>query len=227
MRELIFSEKFALISLNGEDSIGMNIDKKTLLKCISAACIIELYLDNSFVFDEGILSVTEDDLKQYSINKYQKVVLDAILKKRQIINDKFIMCIKEVVSLKSKTLKDIENLYISTLGKINCIEKYSDGVVEIYHTKEELYINLINNLKDGVLGFNEISEENVFMMWLLRESGGLSNIFTTEELIIIESKIDNARYNNLLSSKTLKVNIQKNIKNRIKKVIKNNGDLHI
>ncbi|MGL5381597.1 hypothetical protein, partial [Clostridium sp.] len=159
MRELSFSEKFALISLNGKEKAKINSDKKVVLKCIAAASIVELYLSDSFVFDDGILSVTEDDIKQQSISKYQKVVLDGILKKRKIINDKFIICINEVVSLRCKTLKNIESLYISTFYNINCIEEKSillndytskkdkEDLFKYYNTKEEFYLSLINELR--------------------------------------------------------------------------------
>ncbi|MGL5381724.1 MAG: hypothetical protein ACRDBA_17555, partial [Clostridium sp.] len=74
---------------------------------------------------------------------------------------------------------------------------------------------------------NDISEENIFMIWLLRESGLLNNIFTNDELIILERKMANIDYKNTLSNKILKIRIKKDIKNKIKKVMKNNNSFLI
>ncbi|MDI9219266.1 hypothetical protein MT354_21625, partial [Clostridium tertium] len=74
MRDLKLSQSYSIIALNAQDSKHMTTVKKISLHCISAAVILESYLNGNFIEVNDKLSLKKSYLENPNITLYQEAV---------------------------------------------------------------------------------------------------------------------------------------------------------
>lgn len=226
--ELTFAQSYSLIALNAQDSIHLTTAKKVSLRCMAAATILELYLDHRFSITEDIIILTKENLEDTSITLYHETVLKAILGKKNSISDTLSHFLAYVTDLSNKQLEKIECTLADSLKGMDAIEEIPNllgcdmqfktaGIsMREYRSNAESYTKITESLRAEILEDGAMTDETILMLWLLRESGCLYDIFSTEELKRIASRMNELLESNPLAKKVLYVNIHKSIETAIK-----------
>jgi hypothetical protein len=210
MENLTLAQGFAIISLNSLDSLHMTTAKKMVLRCISAAAILELYLDGCFTEKEEQLILNREVLGQPDILLYQEEVLKHLFKNNVSLEGNLAWWLKKASVLSDKNLKKVEHAIIDSLKGINLLEEIpnllgcdllyatADITMREYRSNSSEYIRQTEGIRSEVLEEGKLTDEDIVKLWLLRESACLNEIFTKKEL-------DNVliRFNELYQSSQL------------------------
>lgn len=226
--ELTFAQKFSLIALNAQDSLHLTTAKKVSLRCMAAASILELYLDNKFTIKEDVFSFTRQDLEHSSITLYQEAVLKVILGGKENFSDTLPHYLRYINKLSNRHLKEIELTLADSLKGIDQLEEIPNllgcdlefktaGIsIKEYRSNAESYTKLTESLRAEVLEEGVITDEAILMLWLLRESGCFHDIFSKEELKGIDNRMNELFNSNSLAKQVFPINIHKSIEIAIK-----------
>lgn len=226
--ELNFAQNFSLIALNAQDSLHLTTAKKVSLRCIAAASILELYLNDEFTINDDILTINKQDLEHPSITLYQETVLKAILGRKESLSGTLSNYLTRVIKLSRKQLKEVEHTLVDSLKGTNALEEipnllgcdllyYTAGVsMKEYRSNADIYIRLIESLRAEILEDGAMTDETILMLCLLRESGCLYDIFSREDLKRVADRINELFESNYLAKQVLTVNIHKSIETAIK-----------
>ncbi|NRD76486.1 hypothetical protein HPT25_03150 [Bacillus sp. BRMEA1] len=191
MNEFSFAQNFSIIALNTQRSLLLSNEKRVILRCIAAAVILEIYLNNK---QDETLTLEKKDLVRSSIEIYQIPVLNAFLGKNETVSHTLPYFLAEVTKLSRKVLKEIEQAFAGSLKEVKAIEEIeallgcdylyvSAGItIKEYRSRADLYTRLTESLRAEILEEGEMTEEALLMLWLLRESGCLHDLFSKEEL---------------------------------------------
>lgn len=232
MKELSFAQNFALIALNAQESTRLTNSKKVSLRCMAAASLLEIYLDKGFTERGESLTFEKDALNNTSMPLYQQSVLKIILGKNSSLFETLPECLMKVMKLSNKQLKEVEDAFAFTLNKenvleeipalLNCDLEFVTAGIEMreYRSNSELYTRLTESLRAEVLEEGAISDESIFMLWLLRESGCLNDLFSKEELKRVAGRIYEIYDNSSLGRLVLPINIHKTVESAIKNFLK-------
>ena len=154
MSELTLTERFALVALNAQDSLHLTTAKKAALRCISAARILEEYIDGLWPSQK----VLESELKEaVSLSSREMKELEAEVKK----------------SLEEKQLiHEIPNL-------LACDMDYVTAAVNIfeYRSDDTEYTCQVEGMRAELMEEGNISDEVICLLWLLRESSCFYDLF--------------------------------------------------
>lgn len=226
--ELNFAQNFSIIALNAQDSLHLTVAKKISLRCMSAATILELYLNNEFETKGNLLTISKKDLQKPSITLYQESVLNAILGKKESLTDTLPNYLTSVIKFSSKELKDIERTLVDSLKGIDFIEEipgllgcdlqlHTAGVlIKEYRSNMNYYTRLTESLKAEFLEDAPISDESILMLWLLRESGCLHDLFSKDDIKLLGKKMSELFETNFLAKQILPLNIHTSIEMAVK-----------
>lgn len=183
MLELSLHERFAVVALNGLEVESMTTAKKLALKGIAAAKLMESCLDS-------------EDCGQLPKGDFKKL---ARLPKRKLKAVE-----KEIVSsLQEKSL-------ISVIPSIiNCDMYYvTSGVtVSEYLCDSEEFMRQTENIRAELLEEGEISEEVIFLWWLLRESSCFYDMFSPLEMDRIIKRLNETYMNSKLARSLFDIKI--------------------
>lgn len=167
MTELTLHERFALISLNALDSTHMITAKKAALRCISAAKVLENYIDGIWPSEDTL----KEKLKSAAgLSSHEMKLLETTLKesltKRQLIH--------EINSL------------------LACDMNYVTACVDIfeYCCDKDIYEQLVEQTRTEIMEEDNSSDTVVCLFWLLRESGCFHDLFTQSEMEYISTRIN-------------------------------------
>lgn len=229
MGELKLSQGFSMIALNAQDSINMTTVKKVSLRCIAAAVVLETYLDGDFEsIDDGKLSLKKSYLDSPNITLYQEAIFKALFYKKGDIEENLNWWLTNASNLSKKHLKALEITIVDSLKGYDYIEEIPNllGCDMLYKTaglslKEyrsniNEYSRIVESLKADVLEEGELGYENIFMLWLLKESGCIQDVFSKSDLEIIEKKISNLFINNRFSKKLYDIHIYHGLEMAVK-----------
>lgn len=226
--KLSFAQNFSLIALNAQDSLHLTTAKKISLRCMAAASILELYLNREFTINGEVLTLTRNDLEHSSITLYQKTVLKTILGSKEVLSDTLKNYLTYVIKLSNKDLKEIEHSFVDSLKEIDVLEEipsllgcdlefHTAGILmKEYRSNSKIYTNLIKNIHTEILENISSKNENILMLWLLRESGCIHDIFSKKDLDIIAVSLNELIQNNSYAKYFLSINIHKSLEVSIK-----------
>lgn len=163
MKDLILSQQYALIALDGLESLHPSLAKNAVMRAIAAAKVLE----------DGIPFDQESDLSAFH-TKLEKALQNAknLKKKERAELEKEISGILEADGL----LEEVPDI----LGcDINYYTSKTD--LKAYRSEEETYLRLREGLRAEILEEGEISTECAILLWLLRESGCMHDLFSLSE----------------------------------------------
>lgn len=172
MKELTLSQQYAVIALNGLESLHPSIAKEAVLRGIAAAKVMEGMLQKEDCEEEKFISMLDEAVERAKS-----------LKKNES---------KKIETQMAEELeKDGRMEQVPDL--LGCdMDYYTAGVeLKAYRSEESIYLRLREGLRAEILDEGEISLECALLLWLHRESGCIHDLFSvTEQNEVQERMLD-------------------------------------
>ncbi|WP_050698823.1 hypothetical protein [Anaeromassilibacillus senegalensis] len=219
METFTFAQNFALIALNAQDSLHMPTVKKIAVRCMAAAAILECYMDHGFVMQGEQLTFDRTHLNRSGLPQHQRAVLECILGKKASVQNTLPHFLEQVAHFSSRKLKTIERSFTDYLkahdvleeipNLLGCDMNYVTAEVSMreYRSDESLYARLTEGLRAEILEDGAVTDEMLLMLWLLRESSCLFDLFSEEEVHQVASRMNEIYYENALAKQLFVVEI--------------------
>lgn len=170
MKELILSQQYALLALNGQESLHPSVAKNAVLRAIAAARVLETELGRD-----------TSSFSEFSAALQKAVQIAKTLKKKEASQIE-----QEVVNaLKAEELlKEVPDL-------LGCDMDYDTSGIELkaYLSDEISYVRIKEGLRAEILEDGPISLEYAVLLWLLRESGCIHDLFSISEQSRVEERM--------------------------------------
>lgn len=174
MKELILSQQYALLALNGQESLHPNVAKNAVLRAVAAAQVLETELGKA----------DTSSFSEFSAALQKAVQIAKSLKKKEASQIE-----QEVVNaLKAEELlKEVPDL-------LGCDMDYDTSGIELkaYLSDEISYVRIKEGLRAEILEDGPISLEYAVLLWLLRESGCIHDLFSVSEQSRVEERMTEA-----------------------------------
>lgn len=196
------TQDFAIIGLNAQDSMRLTTAKRAVLHGVGAATIIELYLDHQFTIQGNSLKLEKSILEESDLPVYQALVLEPLFRKDNQIDEDLKWWITNAAKMSEKLMKKVERALGDALigghkieeiaSLLGCdLEFRTAGLtMREYRSNEKEYTKQVEGLRSELLEEGILTEETLAMIWLLRESGCLYDIFSKEEMKRVVVKIN-------------------------------------
>lgn len=157
------TQQFALIGLDGLDSLHTSTAKTAVMRGIQASMLIEDNLER---------------MKTLTFNEFQETWSLVTNQIRKLSKTDAVNLEKAVTEpLKAEgILEEVQDL-------LACDINYDTAGVDIkvYRTETTLYQKLSEKIRTDILGSGELTMESFVLLWFLRESCCLHELFTVEE----------------------------------------------
>lgn len=163
MKDLTLSQQYALLALDGQESIHSSVAKSAVLRAVSAARVLETELGKA----------DADSFSEFSAELQKAVQMAKTLKKKEETQiEKEVAAVLEAEEL----LKEVPDI-------LGCDMNYDTSGVELkaYLSDETSYIRIKEGLRAEILEDGPISLEDAVLLWLLRESGCIHDLFSVSE----------------------------------------------
>lgn len=159
MKDWTLSEEYAIVALNGLESLHASMAKDAVLRGIAAAKALEQHIGEE---DSVFLAKLEEAVERAK----------SIKKKEE----------KELEEEMTTVLK-AEGVLEIVPDLLGCDINYYTGGVELkaYRSDESEYLKIREGLRAEILEEGEISREYALLLWLFRESGCIHDLFSVEE----------------------------------------------
>lgn len=159
MKDWKLSEQYAIVALNGLESLHASMAKDAVLRGIAAAKVLEAYIGEE---DSVFLAKLEEAVERAK----------SIKKKEE----------KELEEEMASVLK-AEGILEIVPDLLGCdMDYYTSGVeLRAYRSEESIYLRIREGLRAEILEEGEISRESALLLWLFRESGCIHDLFSVEE----------------------------------------------
>ncbi|GAA4653498.1 hypothetical protein GCM10023142_06360 [Anaerocolumna aminovalerica] len=219
MEELTLAQGFTIISLNSLDSLHMTTAKRMALRCISAAVILELYLEDYFTEKEEQLVLNREVFAKPDILLYQEEVLKHLFKNQDSLEGTFAWWLGKASTLSDKSLKRVEHTIMDSLKGLNLMEEIpnllgcdlfyttADITMREYRSNSLEYNRQTEGIRSEVLEEGKLTDEDIVKLWLLRESACLSEIFTKKELDSVLIRFNEMYQSSQLAKRLFEVSI--------------------
>lgn len=231
MKELNFAQNFAVIALNNQRSSELTNSKKVSLRCIAAATILELYLNDLFIEVNSVLTFERMPIDSTQ-SMYQNTVLDGFVKKGKDAGHLLEDYLEKVSQLSRGNLELIEQAFVYGLldedalieqnSLLSCdLEFETAGItVKEYQANQDVYRNISEAFRADVLEKGFIPDESVLLLWLCKESGCLYELFSKDELKRVAERFEDLLETNPLAISVFPINIHKQRESLIKRFLK-------
>lgn len=161
MKELTLSQKYAIVAFDGLESLHRSLAKDAVLHALAAAVIMETMIEEDISDETFASNLKEAVEKAKSLKK----------KEAKILEEKMASFLIEEGMLEQ--VPDI----------LGCDMDYETAGVELkaYRSTEGSYLRIREGLRAEVLDEGEVTDECAILLWLLRESGCMCDLFSAEE----------------------------------------------
>lgn len=178
MKELVLSRQYAVIALDGLESLHPSVAKSAVIRAIAAAKVLE-----------GVMYTEAESDPAVFIPKLNEAV-------------------EGVKDLRKKDEKQIEEEMAALLEADGLMEQipdilgcdmdyYTAGVeLKAYRSDEDTYIRIREGLRAEILEEGVISTECAVLLWLLRESGCIHDMFSVSEQDQVQRRMTDAAAEN-------------------------------
>ena len=232
MTDLKLTQSFSMISLNAQDNLHMTTAKKAALRCMAAAVVLEAYLDNSFIQQtEDKLILQKDTLNQSLAMTYWEPVLKPLLYRKAGAKVDLKWWLKKASILHSRQLIKLEHAIAASLNEMELLEVipnllgcdlyYDSAGVEMkeYRSNVEEYTRITENIRAEILEEGSVTDETICMLWLLRESGCMHDLFSQNELEKADIRMNELYQANPLAQILFVVSIHHGLEIAVKKFL--------
>lgn len=168
-KEYTLSQRFALIGLDGQSASHSSVAKRAAVRGIAAAVILERFL---YQEEENNGQDREPEGR---------------------IRQELAAALAKIKHLNQKKAKDLEKEVVRQLEEDGVLEEVPDllgcdmtyvtsGIhLTMYRSDEKIWLSLVEQVKGEILEDGPVTLECVCLLWLLRESGCIHEIFSVRE----------------------------------------------
>ena len=170
MKNLKLSQQYAVVALNGLESLHQSKAKNAALRAVAAAKVME-----------EALAGEECDAHMFLAK------LDEAAKRAKALKK------KEIKTLETEMFELLETDGLMDLVPdiLGCDMYYYTSGIELkaYRSEEKAYLSLREGLRAEILEDGEISLESAILLWLHRESGCIHDLFSVDEQNRVQSRM--------------------------------------
>lgn len=178
MKELVLSRQYAVIALDGLESLHPSVAKSAVIRAIAAAKVMEEVMHTEAESDPAVF-----------IPKLNEAVEAA-----KDLGKKGAKQIEEEMA----GLLEADGLMEQIPDILGCdMDYYTAGVeLKAYRSDEDTYIRIREGLRAEILEEGVISTECAVLLWLLRESGCIHDMFSVSEQDQVQRRMTDAAAEN-------------------------------
>lgn len=162
MKDYTVVQQYALIGLDGVDSLHKSNEKSAVLRAVAAGRLVEELL---------ISGVCQEDIFEEKLEQGLREVRSMDWGEMKILE-------KEVTEplVSGGALDQVPDL-------LGCdMNYYTSGVeLKVYRSDKELYLRITEALRAEILEEGALTEDSILLLWLIRESGFIHEIFSRRE----------------------------------------------
>src|SRR5699024_7651864 len=231
MEELSLARDVSLIVLNDQEVKQLPNSKRASLRSMAASVILELYLNDYFtrVNDHLVYEAKQDDS---SLTEYQNAVIKSMLGDKTQMKKSLSEWLESVKDLSKKQLKQVEEAFVRSLKEEHLLEEVPSlrscnlefetaGIsIESYGSNPNLYMRIVEGFRADVLEEGRMTDETVSMLWLLKESGFLQELFSENEMKRVSDRFQALQHSHTLAKKIYPITIHKTKETFIKGFLK-------
>ena len=178
MKELVLSQQYAVIALDGLESLHPSMAKSAVIRAIAAAKVMEEVMHTEAESDPAVFIP--------KLNEAVEVVKDLRKKDEKQIEEEM------------AGLLEADGLMEQIPDILGCdMDYYTAGVeLKAYRSDEDTYIRIREGLRAEILEEGVISTECAVLLWLLRESGCIHDLFSVSEQDQVQRRMTDAAAEN-------------------------------
>ena len=178
MKELVLSRQYAVIALDGLESLHPSMAKSAVIRAIAAAKVMEEVMHTEAESDPAVFIP--------KLNEAVEGVKDLRKKDEKQIEEEM------------AGLLEADGLMEQIPDILGCdMDYYTSGVeLKAYRSDEDTYIRIREGLRAEILEEGVISTECAVLLWLLRESGCIHDLFSVSEQDQVQRRMTDAAAEN-------------------------------
>ena len=178
MKELVLSQQYAVIALDGLESLHPSMAKSAVIRAIAAAKVMEEVMHTEAESDPAVFIP--------KLNEAVEGVKDLRKKDEKQIEEEM------------AALLEADGLMEQIPDILGCdMDYYTAGVeLKAYRSDEDTYIRIREGLRAEILEEGVISTECAVLLWLLRESGCIHDMFSVSEQDQVQRRMTDAAAEN-------------------------------
>lgn len=178
MKELVLSRQYAVIALDGLESLHPSMAKSAVIRAIAAAKVMEEVMHTEAESDPAVFIP--------KLNEAVEGVKDLRKKDEKQIEEEM------------AALLEADGLMEQIPDILGCdMDYYTSGVeLKAYRSDEDTYIRIREGLRAEILEEGVISTECAVLLWLLRESGCIHDLFPVSEQDQVQRRMTDAAAEN-------------------------------
>ena len=178
MKELVLSRQYAVIALDGLESLHPSVAKSAVIRAIAAAKVMEEVMHTEAESDPAVFIL--------KLNEAVEGVKDLRKKDEKQIEEEM------------AGLLEADGLMEQIPDILGCdMDYYTAGVeLKAYRSDEDTYIRIREGLRAEILEEGVISTECAVLLWLLRESGCIHDLFSVSEQDQVQRRMTDAAAEN-------------------------------
>lgn len=178
MKELVLSQQYAVIALDGLESLHPSMAKSAVIRAIAAAKVMEEVMHTEAESDPAVFIP--------KLNEAVEGVKDLRKKDEKQIEEEM------------AALLEADGLMEQIPDILGCdMDYYTAGVeLKAYRSNEDAYIRIREGLRAEILEEGVISTECAVLLWLLRESGCIHDMFSVSEQDQVQRRMTDAAAEN-------------------------------
>ena len=178
MKELVLSQQYAVIALDGLESLHPSMAKSAVIRAIAAAKVMEEVMHTEAESDPAVFIP--------KLNEAVEVAKDLGKKGAKQIEEEM------------AGLLEADGLMEQIPDILGCdMDYYTAGVeLKAYRSDEDTYIRIREGLRAEILEEGVISTECAVLLWLLRESGCIHDLFSVSEQDQVQRRMTDAAAEN-------------------------------
>lgn len=178
MKDLVLSRQYAVIALDGLESLHPSVEKSAVIRAITAAKVLE-----------DVVNTEAESAADVFIPKLNEAVEAAKdLRKKE----------EKQIETEMAALLEADGLTEQIPDILGCdMDYYTAGVeLKAYRSDEDAYIRIREGLRAEILEEGAISTECAVLLWLLRESGCIHDLFSVSEQDQVQRRMTDAATEN-------------------------------
>lgn len=227
MADLGLAQSFSLVALNAQDSLHRTAVKTVALRAMAAAVLLEAYLNGAFTKDGDALVLQ----KEAPSLPYRDAVLNPLLKKGGETGD-LGQWLKKASKLPNRQFKVFEQAMAASLDALDLLDEipnllgcdlfYDSAGVKIKEYRSDMpeYARITETIRAEILEDGPVTDEAICMLWLLRESGCMHDLFSQNELEKAAAGMNALYQSNVLAKALFPVRIHQGIEIAIKSFLR-------
>ena len=171
MKDLVLSQQYAIIALDGQESLHPSMSKNAAVRGIAAAKVLERVIGTD---------------EECGISDFISGLNEAV---------------EQAKNLKKKDAKQIEKETAALLEADGVLEEipdilgcdmdyYTAGVeLKAYRSDDDIYLRIREGLRAEILEDGAVTTECAVLLWLLRESGCIHDLFSVSEQDRVQTRM--------------------------------------